>query len=56
MKVRKITQKLQLNKETVTNLNDTEQLAIRGGLPNTSYNHPANCYTMCQTGVCCLYP
>lgn len=57
MKARKIEGKLILNKKTLVNLDDTDQLLIIGGLPNTSIKHIYDCYTQCDaTGPCIACP
>lgn len=48
MKTKKLTQKLVLNKSTVSNLESHEERAIKGGYLNTAIDE--TCYTWC--GVC----
>lgn len=45
MKSKKLTQKLVLNKSTISNLESREEMAIRGGYLNTALD--ATCYTWC---------
>ena len=54
MKAKTFSKKLQLVKQTIINLEDATQAAIKGGRPNTSYNDPYNCFTECNTGICCI--
>ncbi len=55
MKNKKASKKLMFKKETVTNLLEKEQDEIRGGLPGTSWGHRYNCYSECNTGICCEF-
>lgn len=53
MKVKKIGKKLELNKETLTNLSDVQLEGVKGGMDGTSYFHYYLCYSECNTGACC---
>lgn len=53
MKNKQFSRKLVLSKATVSNLTDVQMLIAKGGMPWTSVGIQNNCYTMCDTGVCC---